>query len=191
MSTAEQIREECQTQGFEFYFYDQIEQPLLILEENEEIGALLLISNAFLQDLPLMKLADQLKIRANSFFVLTDSIDADGHHYKTEIHTLSHIMAYRDYWYDEWIRLRKINHADANSDTHKDKIKWAKILSVNTVSALIRHINQTDYQYVGDQKIEWSSWLKKVFKSATNITSNTTNSVSQSSITVFKNPFKF
>ena len=109
----------------------------------------------------------------NTIFLMTDSVAEDGSsREKTEIHTLSHIMAFRDFWYDEWIRLRKFDHVDAQTEQHNEKIQWAKVLSVSAVSAFIRHINQTDYIYYTSQDTNIENCFEPILADSIDLSSH-------------------
>lgn len=64
--------------------------------------------------------------------------------YATQIHTLNNVMHYRDYWYEEWIRLRKRtkDQEGAEAEKLKQDKEMAKKLSVGSISTYIRQINK-------------------------------------------------
>ncbi len=88
------------------------------------------------QERVLLVLADGRRPKAGS----TNQIES----YTTEISSLNNVMYYRDYWYDEWIRLRKkAKGASVSEDVVLEENKeLAKKMSVGIISTLIRQINK-------------------------------------------------
>lgn len=66
--------------------------------------------------------------------------------YPTKIQTLNNVMYYRDFWYEEWIALRKKSKkAEAGEQETLDEQKEiAKKMSVGSISNHIRKINSSD-----------------------------------------------
>jgi NADP-dependent 3-hydroxy acid dehydrogenase YdfG/Flp pilus assembly protein TadD len=73
--------------------------------------------------------------------------------YPTKIQTLNNVMYYRDFWYEEWIALRKKSKkAEAGEQEALDEQKEiAKKMSVGSISNHIRKINSSD-------PIEWDEF---------------------------------
>jgi NADP-dependent 3-hydroxy acid dehydrogenase YdfG/Flp pilus assembly protein TadD len=66
--------------------------------------------------------------------------------YATNITTLNNVMYYRDFWYEEWIALRKKSKtapADQQEDLNQVK-EIAKKMSVGSISTYIRRINNIE-----------------------------------------------
>ena len=63
--------------------------------------------------------------------------------YPTKIQTLNNVMYYRDYWYEEWIRLRKKSKfaTGAEEEDLAEKKEIAKKMSVGSISTYIRKMN--------------------------------------------------
>lgn len=63
--------------------------------------------------------------------------------YPTKIQTLNNVMYYRDFWYEEWISLRKQckNSDSAEYDEVNVQKEIAKKMSVGSISTYIRRIN--------------------------------------------------
>jgi len=78
----------------------------------------------------------------------------------TEIHTLNNVMYYRDYWYEEWITLRrKSKHAEAEEQQQLNEQKEiAKKMSVGNISTYIRKINKTP-------AVEWDDFCSNNYQS--------------------------
>ena len=81
-------------------------------------------------------LADGRRVKAGS--------KTEMENYATQIHTLNNVMHYRDYWYEEWIRLRKRTKdlSGAEGERLKKEKEMAKRLSVGSISTYIRQINK-------------------------------------------------
>lgn len=64
--------------------------------------------------------------------------------YATNIGTLNDVMRYRDYWYEEWITLRKQYKVASENEqaTISGRKEIAKNMSVGSISNHIRHINK-------------------------------------------------
>lgn len=78
--------------------------------------------------------------------------------YPTHIHTLNNVMHYRDYWYEEWIRLRKQSkNTEENQDDLNESKEIAKKLSVGSISTYIRQINNIP-------AVEWASLTATNYK---------------------------
>lgn len=66
--------------------------------------------------------------------------------YPTKIQTLNNVMYYRDFWYEEWISLRKKSKkaAEEEQDVLDEQKEIAKKMSVGSISNHIRKINSSD-----------------------------------------------
>ncbi|MBL4649728.1 MAG: SDR family NAD(P)-dependent oxidoreductase [Aureispira sp.] len=66
--------------------------------------------------------------------------------YPTKIQTLNNVMYYRDYWYEEWISLRKKSKkaAEEEQEALDEQKEIAKKMSVGSISNHIRKINSSD-----------------------------------------------
>ncbi len=143
------------------------------IQQNPSTPILVLISDNFLRSLDAMDrlsviiqepsnylvpvLIDGRKLREGT----TDVYDS----YPTKIGTIHEVMQYRDYWYEEWIRLRKAcnNAVESEQEALEKKKNIAKRMSTN-IGTFLRNINglkpktyeqfsKEDYQYFLD-KIE-------------------------------------
>jgi NADP-dependent 3-hydroxy acid dehydrogenase YdfG len=66
--------------------------------------------------------------------------------YPTKIQTLNNVMYYRDFWYEEWIALRKKSKkaSEDEQEALAEQKEIAKKMSVGSISNHIRKINSSD-----------------------------------------------
>ena len=66
--------------------------------------------------------------------------------YPTKIQTLNNVMYYRDFWYEEWIALRKKSKSAPieEQEALNEQKEIAKKMSVGSISNFIRKINSTE-----------------------------------------------
>lgn len=79
------------------------------LRNNPEAPIIALVSDNFLKSATAMEYAGLMgqPQTGNWIPVLVDGRRSDGTAYPSRIHTIHEVMSYRDYWYEEWISLRK------------------------------------------------------------------------------------
>ena len=122
------------------------------ITQNESAKGLLIISDNFLKSITETRHLDQLleeQYHKQIIPILTHGRRPNKDFpnktevYPTNIKTLNNVMYYRDYWYEEWIRLRKKAKLATESEqsNFKDKKEIAKKMSVGSISNYIRKIN--------------------------------------------------
>lgn len=130
--------------------------------------AILLLSDNFLKDIALGRILEFLleeHYERRILPVITPSRRAsDGKilEYSTQISTLNDVMKYRDYWYDQWIQLRKSIKSQEGSallEMEKD-LEVAKSLSVGAITKYIRKINALS-------PVEWDTFVEDQFDDQT------------------------
>ncbi|WCL81206.1 SDR family NAD(P)-dependent oxidoreductase [Saprospira sp. CCB-QB6] len=116
------------------------------LEEGEE-KVLLLLSDNFLKDAEAMQALAALMLNTERILpVLLNGRqkDAAGNitETPTQTKTIHELMRYRDYWHEEWIRLRKANREAAPHEIEEIEAQklFAKRLSTN-IGSFLRKIN--------------------------------------------------
>lgn len=128
------------------------------LKQNPQDALLLLINDNFLRSLNCMDDIDDLtrSYRERLLCVAVPSIreNPDGvapESYYASFTTINESMKYRDYWYDEWIRLRKTRNkaTEAERPAIEAKVAIAHKAST-TVGAFIRTINSTGLKSLDD-----------------------------------------
>lgn len=142
------------------------------IKEDSSIPVLMLISDNFLRSLAAM---DRLSIIIQEPGEQLIPVLIDGRrlregtedvyeNYSTKIGTIHEVMQYRDYWYEEWIRLRK-----ASNNTEGDELALlekqkniAKRMSTN-IGTFLRNINGLKPEsYEQFSENEYGAFLKKV-----------------------------
>ncbi|BDS09815.1 SDR family oxidoreductase [Aureispira anguillae] len=122
------------------------------ITQNKEATGLLLVSDNYLKSIDETRHLDQLLAEEYTdqlIPILThgrrpkngavDQVEV----YPTQIQTLNNVMYYRDFWYEEWIALRKKSkNATSEEREELDELKEiAKKMSVGSISTFIRKIN--------------------------------------------------
>lgn len=142
------------------------------IKEDPTIPVLMLISDNFLRSLAAM---DRLSIIIKEPGEQLIPVLIDGRrlregtedvyeHYPTKIGTIHEVMQYRDYWYEEWIRLRKAsNKAEGDELALLEKQKnIAKRMSTN-IGTFLRNLNGLKPEsYEQFSANEYQSFLEKV-----------------------------
>jgi NADP-dependent 3-hydroxy acid dehydrogenase YdfG len=124
------------------------------LTQDKEATGLLLVSDNYLKSIEETKDLDQLLDENLSGQLI--SIITHGRRlkagtsqmevYPTKIQTLNNVMYYRDFWYEEWIALRKKSKgaAEEELDALNEQKEIAKKMSVGSISNYIRKINSSE-----------------------------------------------
>ncbi|EJF55001.1 short-chain alcohol dehydrogenase [Saprospira grandis DSM 2844] len=115
--------------------------------ENSEEKVLLLLSDNFLKDHAAMQALSSLMLETERILPIIlngRQKDAAGNitETPTQTKTIHELMRYRDFWHEEWIRLRKANReaeADELEEIEAKKL-FAKRLSTN-IGSFLRKIN--------------------------------------------------
>lgn len=123
------------------------------LKNNPEAPVVVLVSDNFLKSAKAMEyvaLMGNMGNTSNWISVLTNGQKPGVELYPTRISTIHEIMAYRDFWYEEWIRLRKMcNNADGNELIeleHQKNIAKKMSTQISSYIKLLKDTNFTDWQ---------------------------------------------
>lgn len=129
--------------------------------ENKEATGLLLVSDNYLKSIDETRHLDRLLQEEYADQLIpvlthgrrpkngsTDQVEV----YPTKIQTLNNVMYYRDYWYEEWIALRKKSKNAPSSELEEleEQKEIAKKMSVGSISTYIRKINNISTVEWGD-----------------------------------------
>jgi NADP-dependent 3-hydroxy acid dehydrogenase YdfG len=105
--------------NLQFYFNPDLSELNAINSGQDKCALILFISDNLLKSAPLGRI---IHLDLNRFEtvipIITDGhkvIDGNLHLIPTRIGNIHELMQYRDYWYEEWIRLRKSNTAKPDS----------------------------------------------------------------------------
>jgi NADP-dependent 3-hydroxy acid dehydrogenase YdfG len=144
----------------------------LAIQEDASTPVLMLISDNFLRSLSAMdRLSIIIQEPSNQLIPvlidgrkLREGTEDVYEHYPTKIGTIHEVMQYRDFWYEEWIRLRKAsNHAEGDELELLEKQKnIAKRMSTN-IGTFLRNINglkPLSYEQFTDA--EYQAFLDKI-----------------------------
>lgn len=148
---ANSVIEDLSRTAFDIKINLEAEELETSLSPNQDNVVLLLLSDNYLKSLDAM---ERLKGAMTDKFlpcllpVVIDGVrtkeGAEGvfETYPTRIATLNEVMHYRDYWYEEWIRLRKrCNNASGTEQEYLEEQKSiAKRMSIN-IGSFLRSIN--------------------------------------------------
>lgn len=154
----QQLLDKLDTAAFETKHNESRDNLSEALKNNPQDGLLLLINDNFLRSLNCMEEIDDLtrSYREQLLCIAVPSIreNPDGvapETYYASFTTINESMKYRDYWYDEWIRLRKARNqaTDAERAAIEAKVAVAHKAST-TVGAFIRTINSAGLHSLDD-----------------------------------------
>ena len=124
------------------------------LKQNKEATGLLLVSDNYLKSIEETSGLDQILDESLSDQLIpiithgrrlkvgTSEMEV----YPTKIQTLNNVMYYRDFWYEEWIALRKKSKKAGPEEQEllDEQKEIAKKMSVGSISNHIRKINSSD-----------------------------------------------
>lgn len=125
-----------------------------LLTEDKDATGLLLVSDNYLKSIEETSNLDQIldeKLRDRLIPIITHGRrlkvgTTEMEVYPTKIQTLNNVMYYRDFWYEEWIALRKKSKKAGPEEQEKlkEQKEIAKRMSVGSISNHIRKINSAD-----------------------------------------------
>lgn len=131
------------------------------LTQDKGATGLLLVSDNYLKSIEKTSHLDQIldkSLSAQLIPVITHGRrlkvgTSDMEVYPTKIQTLNNVMYYRDFWYEEWISLRKKSKKAAaiEQEALNEQKEIAKKMSVGSISNYIRKINSSD-------PVEWDEF---------------------------------
>lgn len=152
---AEQLQRDLQAHKIGCLTGPTTENKVAQLQQDEHATAVLLVSDNYLKHLDEMdhlstvfKNVDDSKLLpviTHGRRAKADNVD-QLEVYATNIGTLNDVMRYRDFWYEEWIALRKLYKAASEEEQPaiNERKEIAKDMSVGSISSHIRHINKLE-----------------------------------------------
>lgn len=149
---AQQIVEDLQKTNVDCITSITTAEKVEQLIQNEAAVGLVILSDNYLKSIDETRHLEVLlkdEISGRLLPVLThgrrpkEGYDNQVEVYPTKIQTLNNVMYYRDYWYEEWIRLRKKSKfaTGAEEEDLAEKKEIAKKMSVGSISTYIRKMN--------------------------------------------------
>jgi NADP-dependent 3-hydroxy acid dehydrogenase YdfG/Flp pilus assembly protein TadD len=151
---ANQIAKDLKHTNIDCIVNEATTENLAALTQDKEATGLLLISDNYLKSIKETSHLDELLDESLSeqlvpiithgrrLKVGTSEMEV----YPTKIQTLNNVMYYRDFWYEEWIALRKKSKKATAEEQEllNEQKEIAKKMSVGSISNHIRKINSSD-----------------------------------------------
>ena len=135
---AESISHKLENKGIEFIHNPAAPILQAALQNFPSTPIFLLLSDALLRSLETVELLQVfMKSLPEKIFVLLSPAEQGAE--VPQIQDVHQVMRYRDFWYDEWIKLRRQTSQEENLTLEQHK-EWAKAMSTH-VHTLLRQIN--------------------------------------------------